>query len=110
MKKYKFGDRGKWTQPESERTKARIYNVVVLESVRDGLLYIFILDKSIKNLTYRTFTIFEKDFIPEKEITSKIDIPISFEELEELRGGRSFNWTFDTGKEDIEVHIFNEDL
>ena len=69
--KYKFGDRGIWHRPKSERKKAKDIPVVVLEQVKvgdAGLLYIFTYEKPMpRNLTYRTATIFPSDFTLNKD-------------------------------------------
>jgi len=36
---------------------------------------------------------------------TKIDIPITELELQELMHGKEFNWTFD----DVEVHLYQEE-
>ena len=59
---YHFGEKGIWHRPASERTKAKDIPAMILEEVKGGLLYIFTLEKTEKNLTGRTATIFPSDF------------------------------------------------
>lgn len=62
-KKYKFGDKGIWHRPASETTKAKKIPAVVLEQTKEGLLYIFAYgDKTARNLSAKTATIFPSDF------------------------------------------------
>lgn len=66
-KELKFGVKGTWHKPASERTKAIDIPAVVLEQTPEGVIYIFTF-KSItrgwKNLSGRTATIFPSDFTP----------------------------------------------
>ena len=41
----------------------------------------------------------------------KLKIDFTAGDIEELKDGRTFDWTFTTDKgEDIDVHIYNEDF
>lgn len=67
MKKLSFGTYGIWHKPASETTKKKDVRAVVLEQLEPaGLLYIFTFEKGMKNLTYRTATIFPSDFTVKK--------------------------------------------
>lgn len=63
----KMGCQGIWHKSESENTKAKDFEAVVLEETSGkGLLYLFTTKeyilKGAKNLSYRTVTIFSSDF------------------------------------------------
>jgi hypothetical protein len=46
-----------------------------------------------------------KDTNGDVQNVKKIEIPFSFEDLEQLRNGDTFDWRFD----DVDVHLFNEE-
>jgi len=47
-----------------------------------------------------------KEIVGMEEDSKKIDVPLSEGDLQDLINGEEFNWTFD----DVDVHLFNEDL
>lgn len=64
--KFVFGQKGIWHRPAWDRGKAKDIPCVVLEHCKEGVLYIFTLEKKAVNLTLRTATIFPSDFTATK--------------------------------------------
>ena len=90
-------------QQEIDRTKIELLEKIV---DKKGYTDEMIINRMEREYLYLTKPIIINNPIKLEDEDKEIEIPFSMEDLEDLKEGEEFNWTFDG----IDVHLYNEEV